>query len=668
MSTNGNQWQSVAIHAAQWMGEHIPDPLSAMSFLLFQPRFFDLPPWNPITLRTEPVRIAWDAALPLSSVKFMRRLQRVYAVRAGATTPHTIPSCMSASTRGPTVLLVAEDLLCFSMFHVQQENNPLYCQCGGSYDFHRIDELVISSPANILAGTIPTFSSPPPPPVPVSAPIATPVMMAPSFFHPPPAGTGFQSISAPAPLLYPLVLSSSGSSALHTPLQTNPASMVTQMVASSSSTASSSMSGLQIPPDPLLTAGLQPPPSFPAYTGPSGPLVNVNGRNRTNARHQQSYRSCAFVDNLTTRHNSNQPSYAELCFLIMPLHCPNSQCLHDNPPHLHPNDPSTADWKLEYSHVQPLIDHLTALKLSFTMSTSKDTDSFRDVHKAVLDHQKRQNTPTIPGLNLSKDAQPHDCGTTKLINLRMHCSLAKAVRPAGTEVETRLKSCFVIVPSYGNIVHQTTDCFQADFKPTPIHPEKAAMPHPCFAARALFNLAFISRTLGDFGTGFVVYLCIDAHSSRSTPREHPPFVPTHHLCTPPPYENPKWDFPGGELQRLRQDTFSPHTHIRIRVADPKQAAQVLWTVLLHIGSLVHLLPDGEKVDPQTHTLPDLPAGATISDNWGNPAAFIQMTVSIDGPSIGNSITIATLSTLLQCLLDETDPDSCYGGDVLGNGK
>ncbi|SJL06843.1 uncharacterized protein ARMOST_10185 [Armillaria ostoyae] len=91
------------------------------------------------------------------------------------------------------------------------------------------------------------------------------------------------------------------------------------------------------------------------------------------------------------------------------------------------------------------------------------------------------------------------------------------------------------------------------------------------------------------------------------------------------------------------------------------AAQVLWTVLLHISSLVHLLPDGEKVDPQTHALPDLPAGATISDNWGNPAAFIQMTISIDGPSIGDSITTATLSTLLQRLLDETDPDGCYGG-------
>ncbi|PBK64594.1 hypothetical protein ARMSODRAFT_1023163 [Armillaria solidipes] len=170
-----------------------------------------------------------------------------------------------------------------------QENNPLYCQCGGPCDFHRVDEPVISSPADILAGTIPAFSSPPPPPVPVSAPIATPVTTAPSFFHPPPAGTGFQSISAPAPLPYPLVPSSSGSSAPHTPLQTNPASMVAQMVASSSSTASSSMSGLQIPPDPLLTTGLQPPPSFPAYTGPSGPLVNVNGRNGTNARRQQSY-------------------------------------------------------------------------------------------------------------------------------------------------------------------------------------------------------------------------------------------------------------------------------------------------------------------------------------------------------------------------------------------
>ncbi|KAK0436744.1 hypothetical protein EV421DRAFT_1739432 [Armillaria borealis] len=540
------------------------------SFLLFQPHFFDLSPWNPITLHAEPVRIAQDAAPPLLSAKFMWRLQRVYAMCAGATTPCTIPSCVSASTRGPTVLLVAEDLLCFSMFHVQQENNPLYCQCGGPCDFHRVDEPVISSPADILASTIPAFSSPPPPPVPVSAPIATPVMTAPSFFHPPPAGTGFQSISAPAPLPYPLVPSSSGSSAPHTPLQTNPASMVAQMVASSSSTASSSMSGLQIPPDPLLTAGLQPPPSFPAYTGLSGPL--------------------------------------------------------------------------------PLIDRLTALKLSFT---------------AVLDHQKCQDTPTIPGLNLSEDAQPHDCGTTKLMcakstrqsvywnhsNLHMHCSLAKAVRPAGTEVETRLKSCFVIVPSYGNIVHQITNCFQANFKPTPIHPEKAAMPHPCFAARRITALPDTTKTQVSSS------VTASTLTPADPPQEQPPLCPN----PPPPYENPKWDFPGGELQRLRQDTFSPRTHVRIRAADPKQAAQVLWTVLLHIGSLVHLLPDGEKVDPQTHALPNLPAGATISNNWGNPAAFIQMTVSIDGPGIGDSITMATLSTLLQCLLDETDPDSCYGG-------
>ncbi|SJL06845.1 uncharacterized protein ARMOST_10187 [Armillaria ostoyae] len=37
---------------------------------------------------------------------------------------------------------------------------------------------------------------------------------------------------------------------------------------------------------------------------------------------------------------------------------------------------------------------------------------------------------------------------------------------------------------------------------------------------------------------------------------NPPFVPTHRPRTPPPYENPKWDFPEGELQTLRQDTFS----------------------------------------------------------------------------------------------------------------
>ncbi|PBK90124.1 hypothetical protein ARMGADRAFT_1083008 [Armillaria gallica] len=144
--------------------------------------------------------------------------------------------------------------------------------------------------------------------------------------------------------------------------------------------------------------------------------------------------------------------------------------------------------------------------------------------------------------------------------------------------------------------------------------------------------------------------------------EHTPLCPNPlpPYPLPPPYENPRWYFPGGKLQRLKQDTFSPGTHLRIRAADPKQAAEVLWTVLLHIRSLVHLLSDGEKVDPQTHALPDLPGGATISDNWGNPAAFIHMTVSIDGPGISNSITMATLSILLQHLLDETDLDGCYG--------
>ncbi len=43
-------------------------------------------------------------------------LYSVYVVRAGATTPRTIPSCASASIRGPTVLLIAKDLLWYVIF------------------------------------------------------------------------------------------------------------------------------------------------------------------------------------------------------------------------------------------------------------------------------------------------------------------------------------------------------------------------------------------------------------------------------------------------------------------------------------------------------------------------------------------------------------------------
>ncbi|KAK0455309.1 uncharacterized protein EV420DRAFT_1644948 [Desarmillaria tabescens] len=590
------------------------------------------------------------------------------------------------------------------------------------------------------------FSSPPGAPVSVSSPLTTPSIVQPTApsFNPP--TTSFQSISAPAQLPFPIV---SSVSSPHTPLQANPAAMVAQMVASTSG-MSSTQSAQHPSTDPLLTTGLHPPPSFPTYNGPSTPIVNVRGnRNGTNARRQQSIHarnSNSLLNHLGVGRNSNQPSHAELCFLIMPLHCPNSHGAHENPAYLHPDDAATANWKMDQADIQPLIQRLSNLKLHFTVNVSKDIDCFREVHQALIDHQGRLDTPKITDMNLSPDVQPNDCGwcllqfrasqgSTSLVcaksarqvtywtwnNLKMHCSLAKASKVSGHDVDSRFKSYFIIAPSRGSINHNIVDCYQGDFQ-TPIHPTKAQMQHACFPARALYGLAFISQTVGEYGagpdqrclrlcrgedpnlqpsmstapryllcpknpcssttatSGFVVQASSQASASTSsavdpTPSqpatsphtqdaaqntsECPPFIPTHRPRSPPPYNNPKWDFPGDHLRRLKIQRISRDSRLIIYAADLKQAAEVLWNVLLHIGRVRQILLPAETLSPHAYPLTDLPEGVSV-ENWWIPSAYTNPEVHVDGPAVGNSLITVTLTTLLERLLNITDENAAYG--------
>ncbi|PBK81055.1 hypothetical protein ARMGADRAFT_1091602 [Armillaria gallica] len=378
----------------------------------------------------------------------------------------------------------------------------------------------------VLSAIAPTFTSPPVLATPTLAHSNTPPAASPSVFFN--GSTPFTPASAPASTLpYPLVASQTvpAPAAPQTPLQSNPAALVAQMLANRGGLEG--QPPVQAATNNLLVAGLHPPPSFPQYTGPTGPIVNVrSNRNGTNERRQQSIQArSAFVQNLAMGRNGNQPVVVELIVLVDPLCCPNGYCHHPNAD-VHPDEPMTADYNIVHSDVRPLIARLQSLNLVIHVNVHKNAECYMDLQKALIAHQARSDTPKIPGFNPDPNADPDNSGwclrqfrttqhMTRLVcapsarsksyftwaNLTQHCSFSKAAKDSGMGEDPGLKNYLMISPAKGNIIHSVTDCYLDDFGDSPIHPVKAAIAHLCYAARALWGLLFLERTLGEQATG-----------------------------------------------------------------------------------------------------------------------------------------------------------------------
>ncbi len=138
----------------------------------------------------------------------------------------------------------------------------------------------------------------------------------------------------------------------------------------------------------------------------------------------------------------------------------------------------------------------------------------------------------------------------------------------------------------------------------------------------------------------------------------PRFIPTHRPQRPAPFVCSEWASPGIDILAAVRREASWYDPLVLEVKSVKEAVDVFWQVLLHLGMLLHTLPEGETIDPLTHPGPLLPPNAVVR-NWWSSASFLKGEVHPREFSIGDSLYIAVLSTNLARLLDTTDADCVF---------
>ncbi|KAK0224257.1 hypothetical protein IW262DRAFT_1295892 [Armillaria fumosa] len=273
----------------------------------------------------------------------------------------------------------------------------------------------------------------------------------------------------------------------------------------------------------LIQAGLNPPPPFPLYSGPSTPEVQTHA-NSTSAQRAQHLRSrhAEFANNLTVGCNSRSgPSITRLKLLLCPVACGNNAHPPQHiDPSIHADDPHPWNFQILQEDIGPMDRQFECIGLVINMIVHDGLLSFSDFHRAIAQHQALPESPKIPGFNSDPDAsyltsgwclQQMRCVRNQtslrccekayktgaywcLQTLTAYASMAKAPVDSGGHSDPTLKHVFIIAPTYGNIVHGIEKCYADDFQ-TPIDLAKACLPHPCFPARAMFGLAFLPCTL-----------------------------------------------------------------------------------------------------------------------------------------------------------------------------
>lgn len=120
----------------------------------------------------------------------------------------------------------------------------------------------------------------------------------------------------------------------------------------------------------------------------------------------------------------------------------------------------------------------------------------------------------------------------------------------------------------------------------------------------------------------------------------------------------EWASPGCDILAAVRRESPWYDPLVLEVKSVKEAVEVFWKVLLHLGMLLHTLPEGETIDPLTHPGPLLPPNAVVR-NWWSSASFLKGEVCPRQFSVGDSLYIAVLSTNLARLLDTTDADCVF---------
>lgn len=196
-----------------------------------------------------------------------------------------------------------------------------------------------------------------------------------------------------------------------TPLQDNPAAFVAAMISSQVPIAPSIVA--RRAENSLLQAGLNPPPPFPLYSGPSSPEVQVRG-NSTYARRSQhlSTRNSDFVENLSVARNSRSgPTIARLKLLIFPTACPNnaSPAQHISPI-IHPDDPQPWSLEIWQKDIAVMVHRFEPIGLMVELIVHDGVVNFTDFHQAIARHQACSDSLKIPGFNFDLNTSYGDCG------------------------------------------------------------------------------------------------------------------------------------------------------------------------------------------------------------------------------------------------------------------
>ncbi|KAK0492019.1 hypothetical protein EDD18DRAFT_1358441 [Armillaria luteobubalina] len=133
---------------------------------------------------------------------------------------------------------------------------------------------------------------------------------------------------------------------------------------------------------------------------------------------------------------------------------------------------STSAWRILQEDISPMDRQFECIGLVINMIVHDGLLSFSDIHRAIAQHQALPKSPKIPGFNSDPDVSYLTSGwclQQMRCTLTAYTSMVKAPVDTGSRSDPTLKHIFIIAPTYA----------------------KACLPHPCFAARAIFSLAFL---------------------------------------------------------------------------------------------------------------------------------------------------------------------------------
>ncbi len=130
------------------------------------------------------------------------------------------------------------------------------------------------------------------------------------------------------------------------------------------------------------------------------------------------------------------------------------------------------------------------------------------------------------------------------------------------------------------------------------------------------------------------------------------------LQPPPPFESIEWASPGQDLLELVRRDITCNDPLVLEVKNVEEAVDVFWKILLHLGRLVHTLPEGGIINPDVHPGPLLPPNAVVR-NWWKSTSFVNGEVRHPHTEGERTLYVAVLSANLTRLLNTTNADCVF---------